>query len=145
MTTVVNGTFTDTYAAVLQFYAKQVQLLDSGRFEEYAATFTADGEFQHTPGLPAARTTAGIIAELNSFNTRFDNDPVQRRHWFNMINLTERTDGAIDASFYALVLTTRPGVKEPLVGPSCLVNDVLVFEDGELRNRSRKVGHDQLF
>lgn len=52
MTTVVNTTFTDTYAAVLQFYARQVQLLDSGRFEEYAATFTADGEFQHTPTCP---------------------------------------------------------------------------------------------
>jgi actinorhodin biosynthesis protein ActVIA len=138
-------TFTDTYTAVLQFYARQVQLLDSGRFEEYAATFTADGEFQHTPGQPAARTTAGIVAELYAFNKRFDDDPVQRRHWFNMINVTERADGALDAAFYALVVTTRPGVKEPVVGPSCFVNDVLVFENGELRNRSRRVDHDQLF
>ncbi|WP_245975578.1 nuclear transport factor 2 family protein [Amycolatopsis palatopharyngis] len=137
---------TDVHAAVNLHYARQVQMLDSGRFEEYADTFTADGEFQHTPGQPAARTRSGIVAELKRFNTRFENDPVQRRHWFNMIDLRPRADGVLDATFYALVLTTRPGVKEPIVGPSCLVRDVLVFDnDGEVRNRSRQVDHDQLF
>ncbi|MDF3293361.1 nuclear transport factor 2 family protein [Streptomyces silvisoli] len=139
------ATFTDIYVAVSQFYGRQVQLLDSNRFEEYAQTFTADGEFQHTPGVPPARTHTGIIEELRRFNTRFDDDPVQRRHMFSMLNLSRREDGAFDATFYALVLTTRPGGKQPVVGPSCLVHDVLVIEDGEVRNRSRRVTHDHMF
>ncbi|MEU5848851.1 nuclear transport factor 2 family protein [Saccharopolyspora shandongensis] len=137
-------TVTELYAAVQLHYARQVQLLDGCRFAEYAATFTADGEFQHTPGQPAAHGHDGITAELTRFNKRFDNDPVQRRHWFNMIDVRPREDGLLDTTFYALVLTTRPGVKEPVVGPSCLVRDVLAFEDGELRNRSRQVHHDQM-
>ncbi|MCP3759047.1 nuclear transport factor 2 family protein [Streptomyces sp. TBY4] len=142
--TSAGSTFADLYAAVGQHYARQVQFLDSGKFEEYAATFTEDGEFQHTPSVPPARTRAGIVAELHSFNERFADDPVQRRHWFNMIDLSPREDGAFDAVFYALVLTVRPGVKEPQVGPSCLVRDVLVIGDGgTVHNRSRRVEHDQ--
>ncbi|MFJ4524579.1 nuclear transport factor 2 family protein [Streptomyces sp. NPDC088810] len=141
----ITASFTDVYTAVSQFYGRQVQLLDSNRFEEYAQTFTPDGEFQHTPGVPPARGRAGIVEELRRFNTRFADDPVQRRHMFSMLNLTEREDGAFDATFYALVLTTRPGVKQPVVGPSCLVHDVLVIEDGDVRNRSRRVAHDHLF
>ncbi|WP_234327759.1 hypothetical protein [Streptomyces sp. NRRL F-2664] len=98
------------------------------------------------PGAPlrrTPRTRAGIVAELHSFHERFAADPVQRRHWFNMIDLSPREDGAFDAVFYALVLTVRPGIKEPEVGPSCLVRDVLEIEDGRVRNRSRRVEHDQ--
>ncbi|MFE9466529.1 nuclear transport factor 2 family protein [Streptomyces virginiae] len=135
--------FADLYAAVGQHYARQVQFLDGGRFEEYAGTFTEDGEFQHTPGVPPARTPAGIVAELHAFHERFADDPVQRRHWFNMIDLSLREDGDFDAVFYALVLTVRPGVKEPQAGPSCLVRDVLEITDGSVRNRSRRVEHDQ--
>jgi actinorhodin biosynthesis protein ActVIA len=138
-------TFAETYADVNQFYARQMQLLDNGKFEDYARTFTADGEFQHTPGQPAAVGHAGIVAELESFNTRFAGDPVQRRHSFGMIDVRACPDGSLETNFYALIVTTRPGVKEPKVGPSCTVRDVLVREDGELRNRSRKVDHDQLF
>jgi actinorhodin biosynthesis protein ActVIA len=131
-------------AHVDQHYAHQVQCLDDGRFEEYAATFTPDGEFQHTPGVEPARAHAGIVRELRAFHERFRDNPVQRRHWFNMIRLERRVDGAYDATFYALVLTVRPDVKEPLVGPSCLVHDVLEIEGGTVRNRSRRVEHDQL-
>ena len=146
MTGTATMTFAELYATVSQFYGRQVKLLDSGRFEEYAATYTADGEFQHTPGVPPAGTREGIVAELRRFNSRFDDDPVQRRHVFTMLDLTPREDGALDASYYALVLTTRPGIKEPVVGPSCLVHDVLeISADGEVLTRSREVGHDQMF
>jgi hypothetical protein len=41
-------TFTDLYAEVLQFYARQMQQLDGGDFEAYGDTFTEDAEFRHT-------------------------------------------------------------------------------------------------
>ena len=136
-------TRTDRYAEVQQFYARQMQLLDSGQFEAYAETFTEDGEFRHTPGRPPARTRAGITRELHEFHERFANDPVQRRHWFNMINLEPQDDGSVLSTVYALVVTTRPGGK-PAIAPSCVVHDVLVWVDGAPLNRSRRVEHDQL-
>ena len=141
-TTVIS---TDVYSRVQQFYARQMHALDAGRFAEYAGTFTEDGEFSHTPGRPAARTRAGIARELIAFHEeRFAADPVQRRHWFNMIRLTEAPDGGLLSTFYVLVVASRPGVREPEIAPSCVVHDVLVIEDGELLNRSRRVEHDYL-
>ncbi|GAA2879408.1 hypothetical protein Acy02nite_77880 [Actinoplanes cyaneus] len=136
---------TELYAEVQQFYARQMQLLDGGVFEAYADTFTIDGEFRHTPGREPARGREQIVRELHEFHERFAGDPVQRRHWFNHVNLEPQEDGTIRSTVYALVVTVRPGVKQPIIAPSCVVHDVLVREDGELLNRSRRVEHDQLF
>jgi actinorhodin biosynthesis protein ActVIA len=137
-------TFTDLYVEVQQHYAAQMQMLDGNDFAGYASTFTEDGEFAHTPGRPAAKTRPGIVAELEQFNTRFDGDPVQRRHWFTMINVQPQEDGTIHTVCYVLVGTIRPNA-QPLIAPSCVVQDILVRVDGRLHNLSRRVDHDQLF
>ncbi|MET7690709.1 nuclear transport factor 2 family protein [Streptomyces sp. NPDC005483] len=129
---------------VQHFYAHQMQALDSGRFEDYAATFTKDGVFQHTPNADPAVGRDGIVTELHAFHRRFDGDPVRRRHWFNHIALTPQDDGSFHATVYALVVTVRPGGK-PEIAPSCLVHDVLVVEDDTVLTRSRRVEHDQMF
>ncbi|MGY6653668.1 nuclear transport factor 2 family protein [Amycolatopsis sp. TRM77291] len=131
------------YAEVQHFYARQTHLLDGREFEGYAATFTEDGEFLHSPGRPAAKTRQGIVRELRDFHRKFDEDPVVRRHWFNMIVLDPAPDGVLNATFYALVATTRPGGRID-VSPSCVVHDVLVRENGELRTKSRRVVQDRL-
>jgi actinorhodin biosynthesis protein ActVIA len=136
--------FTDLYAEVQQFYAKQVQLLDGRAFEAYAATYTEDAEFEHSPGVPPARTRPGILAELKEFHKRFEADPVQRRHWFNGFMLEPQVDGSINSTFYAMIVHVRPGVREPEIGPSCVVHDVLVWQDGALLTRSRRVEHDHV-
>lgn len=132
---------TDLYAEVQQFYADQMQRLDNKEIEAYADTFTEDAEFQHTPGREPARTRAGIVRDLHEFHKRFENDPMQRRHWFNMINLQPQDDGSIRSTCYALIVKIRPGSK-PEIAPSCVVHDVLVWEDGALLTRSRRVEHD---
>jgi len=142
MTSIIT-TRSDFYAEVQQFYARQMQTLDSGKLEAYADTFTEDGEFRHTPGREPARTRAGIIRDLYAVHQRFADDPQQRRHLFTMMNLDLQVDGSIRSTVYALVITTRPGGKPELVR-SCVVHDVLVREDGGLRNRSRMVEHDGL-
>ncbi|WP_411073229.1 nuclear transport factor 2 family protein [Streptomyces sp. cmx-4-25] len=135
----------DLYSRVQQFHAAQMQALDSGRFDEYAATFTEDGEFRHSPGRPAAHTREGIAKELKAFHAeRFGGEPVQRRHWFNMLNVQEQEDGTVHATFYVLALLTREGERVPEIAPSCLVRDVLVEEDGRLLTRSRRVHHDHV-
>lgn len=134
---------TELYVEVQQFYARQMQLLDGGALEGYAATFTEDGEFAHTPQRPAARTRDGIVKDLREFQKRFDNDPVVRRHWFNMLCLDPQDDDTIWATYYALVVTTRPG-RNVTIAPSCVVHDVLVRQNGSLLTKSRRVEHDQV-
>lgn len=134
-------TRSDLYAEVQQFYARQMQALDSGKLEAYAQTFTEDAEFGHTPGREPARTRAGIIRDLHEVHARFADDPQQRRHVFTMMDLDPQEDDSIRSTVYALVITTRPGGRPELVR-SCVVHDVLVREEGGFRNRSRMVRHD---
>jgi actinorhodin biosynthesis protein ActVIA len=138
----MSRSFTDLYVEVLQHYATQMQNLDEGKFEEYAQTFTENGEFQHTPGRPPAVGRQQIVEELHEFHRRFEDDPVQRRHWFDQVAVSADPDGAIRVSYYCLVVTTRPGQRVPQIAPSCTVRDVLVDEGGVLRNHSRVVDHD---
>lgn len=135
---------TSLYSLVLHFYARQMQALDNLRFEDYAATFTEDGSFQHSPQAEPALTRAGIVAALIDFHKRFDDDPVQRRHWFNHVLLDPLADGSISATTYALIVTVRPGGK-PEIAPSCVVHDILVINNDEILTKSRTVSHDQFF
>jgi actinorhodin biosynthesis protein ActVIA len=147
MSTTAVGSGLDTallYAEVMQHHAVQMQALDALRFEDYAATFTEDGVFRHTPGREPARGRGGIVADLVEFHERVANDPVQRRHWFSMLAIKVLDDGAVQADFYTLVVTVRPEQK-PVLAPSCTVRDILVrAEDGRLLNRSRWVEHDRV-
>ncbi len=138
------ASITELYAQVQQFYARQVHHLDERRVEPFAATFTEDGVFAHTPLEPPARGRRGIAAAVREFNERrFADSPAVRRHWFNMLAVDPQADGTVHTMFYALIITTRPG-EQPVVAPSCTVRDVLVLENGELLLRSRLVEHDQL-
>ncbi|RLV09096.1 hypothetical protein CTZ27_08600 [Streptomyces griseocarneus] len=120
-----------------------MQALDNGRFEEYAGTFTEDGVFQHTPGTEPARTRAGILAELLEFNKKYENDPVQRRHYFSQVLLEPQADGTIRSTVYALIVRTRPGSR-PEMWPSCVVNDVIVADGTTVLLKSRHVDYDDL-
>lgn len=136
---------TGLYAEVQQFYARQVHRLDAVRAEEFAATFAVDGVFEHSPGSPPATGRAAIAEEVRSFNeARFADDPVQRRHWFSMLDVRPQDDGSVHTEFYALVVISRPGQAQPVIAPSCVVRDVLVRESGELRTLRRKVTQDHL-
>lgn len=131
------------YAEVQLFYARQMQHLDAVRAVPFAATFAEDGIFAHSPDSPPVRGRAAIAEEVRDYNERrFAADPVQRRHWFNMLDVREQPDGSLHTEFYALVVTTRPGQPQPVIAPSCLVRDVLVRENGELRTLERKVTQD---
>ncbi|MEU1404364.1 nuclear transport factor 2 family protein [Streptomyces sp. NPDC005728] len=132
------------YAEVQLFYARQVHHLDAVRAEEFAATFAEEAVFAHSPDAPAVSGRVNIAREVRDYNERrFATDPVQRRHWFTMLDVREQADGSVHTEYYALVGTTRPGEPRPVIAPSCIVRDVLVREDGELRTLRRKVTQDQ--
>jgi actinorhodin biosynthesis protein ActVIA len=136
-----SGVSAELYAEVLQYYARQMQALDEGKLEAYAESFTEDAVFGHTPGREPARTRQGILADLYEVRERFAADPQQRRHMFTMVDVESLPDGRLRSTCYALVLTTRPG-NGPEMVRSCVVRDVLVREDGRLRNQERLVDHD---
>ncbi|MEU5420540.1 nuclear transport factor 2 family protein [Streptomyces sp. NPDC001407] len=129
------------HSRVTQFYARQMQALDAGRFEEYAGTFTEDGVFQHTPGTEPARTREGILAELREFNKKYVADPVQRRHYFGQLLLEPQDDGTLRSTVYALIVRTRSG-ERPEVWPSCVVHDVITADDETVLLKSRHVSYD---
>ncbi|WDZ83571.1 nuclear transport factor 2 family protein [Micromonospora cathayae] len=132
----------ELYVEVQQFYARQMHLLDAGRLDEFAGTFTPDGSHQPSPDKPPAYGRADIVAAIRQFDERYRDDPVVRRHWFNMLCVAPDDDGSIRADYYALVVATRPGV-QPIIPTSCLVHDVLHRVEGRLYVRSRRIDHDQ--
>ncbi|GAA0707222.1 nuclear transport factor 2 family protein [Dactylosporangium roseum] len=135
---------TETYVEVQQFYAGQVHLLDTVQAEPFAATFTEDAVFDHSPTAPPIHGRAAIAREVAAFHQRqLDGERVQRRHWFNMMTVFEHPDGTLRTHYYALIVVTRKGLAVPVIAPSCTVDDVLVREDGRLRTRTRKVTPDQ--
>ena len=131
----------ERYVDVLQFYAHQMQTLDSGKFAEFAETFTQDGEFTHTVGRAGSRGRNAIVADLTEYHRTSVGDTVQRRHWFNMHAATELDDGTIEVTVYALVMRIMPGGR-PEITFSGLAHDILVRENGRLLNRSRTVVND---
>jgi actinorhodin biosynthesis protein ActVIA len=133
------------YARVQQFYADQVALLDEMRAEEFAATFTPDGVLSPSPAVPAAHGRAAIAAALRAAHERrFGAEAVRRRHWYNMLRVSVRPDGALQTRYYTLVAVTRPWNPVPDIGPSAVVEDLLVCEDGRLFTRERRVVPDHL-
>lgn len=131
------------YIEVQQLFARQMHCLDGRKLEGYANTFTEDGVLAHTPNEEPARTRAGILRDLYRLDKRFDGDPAQTRHWFNMIDVEPLEDDSIRATYYALVAVTRPGGK-PEIAPSCVVHDILVRTEEGLLTKSRWVEHDDL-
>jgi actinorhodin biosynthesis protein ActVIA len=121
-----------------------VHLLDTLQAESFAATFTEDAVFDHSPSAPALHGRAAIAREMAAFHQRqLGGEPVQRRHWFNMMTVSEHPDGTLRTHYYALIVVTRKGQAVPVIAPSCAVDDVLVREDGQLLTRTRKVTPDQ--
>lgn len=138
MTDVISST--NLYAEVQQFYAMQMQRLDRRDVEGYAATFTDDAEFHHSPGQPGSRTRAGIVRDVYNADKVYETDPHQRRHYFDMMNLEPLDDGNIQSTVYCMVVKVRSGQTPEFV--SCVVNDVLARVNGELLTQYRRVDYD---
>lgn len=135
------GVTAQTYQQIQSFYARQMRLLDDGRTEEWAGTFTEDGVF--TAGPRSVRTRSAIAAGAAEAAADFAKKRVRRRHWLGMVSASTQPDGTVRAECYALVITTPVG-GQPTIGASTTCDDVLVEEDGEWKVRERMVVRDDL-
>lgn len=133
--------FDQIYAEVHQFYARHMQMLDAGAADEWAAMFTADGSFA-PPSLPepvrgraslaaGARKAAAGLAELNETH----------RHWLGMVAIGPWSGGSLQVRSYAQIFAIPRG-GPPRLHLTCICEDELVRENGELRLRQRRVTRD---
>ncbi|MGK5550292.1 nuclear transport factor 2 family protein [Actinomadura kijaniata] len=132
----------ELYAEVQQFYARHLQLLDSGRADEWADTFTADAVFD-VPTLPEpVRGREGLRGMVRAMADRLARAGEIHRHWHSMPDVRTGPDGVVRVRSYALVfVSTAQGSALHRV---CVCEDVLVREAGDLKVRSRRVDRDDL-
>ncbi|WP_020497292.1 nuclear transport factor 2 family protein [Sciscionella marina] len=131
------------YLRVQSFYAWQMQLLDSGKVEDWADTFTEDGVFD-AAGLPKPVSGRERIREgaRRAAEDRV-NSGVTHRHWLGMLTLERRADDAVFARSYALVIETlRGGI--PTLHRSTVCEDVLVSNGSGWLIQKRLVSRDDL-
>ncbi|MFP3991491.1 nuclear transport factor 2 family protein [Streptomyces sp. E11-3] len=126
------------YCEVVQFYARQMSLMEEGRVAEYAATFTEDGVFEHSLGWRLEgrqQIIDGTLGGLEHYAGK------AMRHWFNRYVVEQEPDGTVRTSCLAMVsVVDQDG--QVTFEPTCTVSDVLVRENGALLTRSRFLQHD---
>jgi 3-phenylpropionate/cinnamic acid dioxygenase small subunit len=141
--TPAESTHAELYAQVQQFYARHFQLLDAGRAEEWAQTFTTDGWFWPKLLPEPVRGRAALAAGVRRTHEKLAAEDVQHRHWHGMLDVQPRPDGSLDVRCYALIFATPRG-DAPRLHLTCVCEDVLVREDGEWRVAQRRVTRDDL-
>ncbi|MFI8952442.1 nuclear transport factor 2 family protein [Streptomyces sp. NPDC053750] len=131
------------YAEVQWFYARQMQQLDLGKADSWAATFTEDAVFD-VPTLPApVRGRSALAAAVEGAHARLAEAGEQHRHVMGMIDVVERSDGSLDVRSYTTVYASTVGGTSR-VHRVCVCEDLLVRVDGELRVARRRVTRDDL-
>lgn len=130
-----------TLAQVHQLYGAQSHLIDGGRAREWAATFTADGEF-HSPTYPAPVTGT---AELAAFAERFFAGAraagVTPRHVITNIVAERSGTRALRVRAYLQIVSTPAG-GEPRLDRLTTITDDLIPLGGRWLIRRRVVRRD---
>ncbi|MCQ6556737.1 nuclear transport factor 2 family protein [Streptomyces sp. C10-9-1] len=129
-------------AGIQRFHARQMQLLDSGDAEAWAATFTEDGLFA-PPSLPEpVRGRAALAAGVRTAHEALAAEGEVRRHVLTTAAVGDpEPDGSVRVRSYVQVVATRKD-EAPRLLLMCVCEDVLVVEDGEWRVRERYVTRD---
>jgi actinorhodin biosynthesis protein ActVIA len=130
----------ELYVEVQTFFAKQMRLLDNLKIEEYAATFTPDGEIVHAHRDERAKGRETMIAGMYAALPRYKGVVV--RHWFDHLLVEPAADGSLIVNYYTLV--TRCDAEGKVVfEPTFTVTDTLVRgEDGQLYTQLRYIEKD---
>ncbi|MFJ1749675.1 nuclear transport factor 2 family protein [Streptomyces sp. NPDC088116] len=137
------GTDPLLYTEVVQFYARQAHLLDSGEAERWADTFTEDGQFVQNARPEPWIGRDQIRARMRAGLDRIFGEGLQRRHWLGMVDVVASDDETVTTRYYAAIFSTvEDGT--PQVYLSTAVDDVLVRTPGGLKVRHRLVTHDNV-
>ncbi|WP_278261637.1 nuclear transport factor 2 family protein [Nocardia sp. AG03] len=128
------------YADLLQFYARQLRLLDDGHVEEWAGTFTVDGVLRQAHRTTARKGRAEIADGLRRAADGLRARGAVRRHWVGNLTI-ESTGDTIHTRFYALVIESTPENPAHL-HLSTDIRDELVPVADSWEIRERTIIHD---
>jgi actinorhodin biosynthesis protein ActVIA len=130
-------------AEIQDFYARQVQNMDNGRFAEFADTFMDECEFTPMKHKPTAYGKQAIIEKLDNFAKQTFGSDEQRRHWIAMSVVDEGAEGTYDVVSYAMVTNTKAG-SPPVLHFAGEIVDHLVRDGGALKVQRRFVNSDSI-
>jgi SnoaL-like protein len=131
------------YQQIQNFYAYQMQLLDDGAVDEWAATFTEDGVFAANAHPEPSRGRAAIAAGAGAATRALRERKVQRRHWLGMLSVRPDGPDTVRARSYAVVLETPKGGQAKLLLSTVCVDLLVRSGDGWLV-QDRQVTRDDL-
>lgn len=104
-----------TLAEVHQLYGFQSRYIDNGLATEWAATFTADGEF-HSPSYPEpAAGTAALTEFAAAFHEGARAANEVRRHVVTNITVRQEDSSTLAVGAYLQIIATTPGAHARLV------------------------------
>ncbi|WP_051033058.1 nuclear transport factor 2 family protein [Rhodococcus rhodochrous] len=133
---------TEDVVAVHQLYGRQSHAIDSGRAEDWASTFTVDGEF-HSPSYPAP---ARGVAELVAFAERFHADCRARgevlRHVLGTVEVRQSGPDTLHSRAYLQIVGTPTGGSVRLHRITVVEDDLARTAEG-WRIRHRAVHPDR--
>jgi 3-phenylpropionate/cinnamic acid dioxygenase small subunit len=136
--------FSTLYSEVQQFYANHIQLMDDGKADDAASTFTEDASMVSPPKVPEPiRGRVDLAAGLRRAAAQLDAEGVRYRRCHTMMSVRERPDGSVFVRCYVQVVRTVRGGGSTLHA-MCVCEDVLVRADGELKIRERVVTRDDV-
>ncbi|HLU02196.1 MAG TPA: nuclear transport factor 2 family protein [Advenella sp.] len=126
-------------AAVRNLYARQAHLIDNGRHDDWAHTFTPDGEF-HSPtyGQPAVgyEQLAGIS---KAFAQAAQQSGERQRHLVDNIWVVECEAGAAQVRAYLSIVATKPQGGETRILRIVTLEDQLALSEKGWQVRRRTV------
>ncbi|MFF0133478.1 nuclear transport factor 2 family protein [Streptomyces mirabilis] len=133
----------ELYQQVQQFYARQMQLLDSGEVDAWAHTFTEDGVFatnaQPEPTVGRQAMAAGARNAVEYYTAQ----GIQRRHMLGTVSVTGQEGTTVTVRSYVLLIETpRGGQATILCSATC--EDVLELGPDGPAVRQRDVSRDDL-
>ncbi|MEV4867277.1 nuclear transport factor 2 family protein [Streptomyces ossamyceticus] len=132
----------DLYAEIQQFYARQMGLLDDGRPDDWADTFTTDAVFAEASRLAEPLRGREVIrASSRARQERLDADKIDFRHWLGMLDVRPQDDGSVRTRAYALAMRTPRGGQLEIFA-SVVCHDHLVRVNGAWQVRQRDLTHD---
>ncbi|MDA0632762.1 nuclear transport factor 2 family protein [Nonomuraea sp. MCN248] len=126
------------YEEAQRFYARQMQLLDSGATDEWAGTFTDDGVFE--VGDTVVRGAGDIAEAARKTAAQFAAAGITRRHWIGMLAVRPHPEG-LTARSYALVLEIAEG-GDVVPRRSTVCADLLVGSADGWRVKHRRITRD---
>jgi 3-phenylpropionate/cinnamic acid dioxygenase small subunit len=131
----------ELYTEIQSFYARHMQLIDSGEVEAWVHGFAPDATISNNTKPQPAHGREAILTVIRRAQEELQEQGVQHRHWVGMLVVERVDDRTVHADSYALIIATERG-GSPVVDRSTRCHDELVWTGDDWQIQLRRVHHD---